>query len=71
MKKICSIMIGMLALCTLVSAQTLNVQVGNVTYLFPAEQTGVMSYSEGTEMCIMNKVFTLADVTAMYVMILR
>ena len=57
----------MLALCTLVSAQTLNVQVGNVTYLFPAEQTGVMSYSEGTEMCIMNKVFTLADVTAMYV----
>ena len=53
--------------CTLVSAQTLNVQVGNVTYLFPADQTGVMSYSEGTEMCIMNKVFTLADVTAMNV----
>ena len=57
----------MFVLYTLVSAQTLNVQVGNVTYLFPADQTGVMSYSEGTEMCIMNKVFTLADVTSMNV----
>jgi hypothetical protein len=54
-------------LCAYVSAQTLNVQVDNVTYLFPAEQTGMMNYSEGTTISIMDKVFTLADVTAMYV----
>ena len=66
MKKIFSI-ISMFALCAYVSAQTLNVQVDNVTYLFPAEQTGMMNYSEGTTISIMDKVFTLADVTAMYV----
>ena len=49
------------------SAQTLNVQVGQVTYRFPAAQAGAMPFSEGTTLTVMNKVFTLADITSMYV----
>ena len=48
-------------------AQTLNVQVGNVTYQFPAEQAGLMTYSDGTTLTVMGKVFTLSDVDNMYV----
>ncbi|MBQ7449592.1 MAG: carbohydrate-binding domain-containing protein [Paludibacteraceae bacterium] len=48
-------------------AQTLNVEVGNVTYQFPAEQAGVMPYSSGTTLTVLNKAFTLSDVTAMYI----
>ena len=36
-------------------------------YQFPADQSGVMNYAEGTTLTIMNKVFTLADVATMYV----
>ncbi len=48
-------------------AQTLNVQVGNVTYQFPAAQADVMNYSNGTTLTVMGKVFTLSEVDAMYV----
>ena len=48
-------------------AQTLNVRVGQVTYLFPAAQAGEMTYSDGTTLTVMGKEFVLADVTAMYV----
>lgn len=50
-----------------VSAQTLNVQIGSVTYQFPAAQAGDMTYADGTTLTIMNKVFNLADITTMYV----
>jgi len=49
------------------SAQTLNVTVGNVTYLFPAEQTGDMTYTDGTTLTVMGKSFTISDITAMSV----
>ena len=48
-------------------AQTLNVQVGNVTYLFPASQTGVMPISDGTTLTAMGKSFTLSEVDKMWV----
>ena len=67
MKRILVLIISCLTASGLLSAQTLNVQVGQVTYQFPAEQAGVMNYAEGTTLNIMNKVFTLADVTTMYV----
>ena len=67
MKKIFFLVIGALVISGLLSAQTLNVQQGQVTYQFPAEQTGVMPYSNGTTLNVMNKVFTLADVSSMYV----
>ena len=49
------------------SAQTLNVQVGQVTYLFPATRTGVMSYADGNSLTIMGKVFTLSEISEMWV----
>ena len=48
-------------------AQTLNVQVGNVTYLFPAAQAGSMSYSSGTTLTVMGKAFALSDIDNMCV----
>ena len=49
------------------SAQTLNVQVGQVTYRFPAAQAGVMNYTGGTTLTVMGKVFNLSEITSMYV----
>ena len=49
------------------SAQTLNVQVGKVTYQFPAAQTGEMPYSNGTSLTVMGKVFALSEIDNMYV----
>lgn len=64
MKQICSI--ALLAIASLAaSAQTLNVRVGNVNYQFPASQCGEMTYSDGTTLTIMNKAFTLSDISAM------
>ena len=48
-------------------AQTLNVNVGNVTYQFPASQTGDMTYTDGTTLTIMGKVFTISDITSITV----
>ena len=67
MKKIFSLMIFVLAVCTLTTAQTMNIQVGQVTYQFPAEQTGQMNYTDGTTLTVVDKVFTLAEVSSMYV----
>ena len=66
MKKIYALLAA-LVLTTAVGAQTLNVKVGNITYLFPAAQTGDMTYSDGTTLTIMGKTFTLSDVSSMTV----
>ena len=67
MKKIFSLMIFVLAVCTLTTAQTMNIQVGQVTYQFPAEQTGQMNYTDATTLTVMDKVFTLSELSSMYV----
>ena len=67
MKKIFSLMIFVLAVCTLTTAQTMNIQIGQVTYQFPAEQTGQMNYTDGTTLTVMDKVFTLSELSSMYV----
>jgi hypothetical protein len=67
MKKTFGLIISCLAVAGLLNAQTLNVQAGSVTYQFPAEQADVMSYSNGTTLTIMDKVFTLTEVGSMYV----
>jgi hypothetical protein len=54
-----------LVLTMTAGAQTLNVQVGSVTYQFPASQCGEMIYTDGTTLTVMNKTFTLSDVTGM------
>lgn len=60
-------MICALAVCTIITAQTMNIRVGQVTYQFPAEQTGVMNYTDGSTLTVMDKVFALAEVGSMFV----
>lgn len=48
-------------------AQTLNVVVGGVTYKIPASQAGDMTYTNGSTLTILNKTFTLSEITQMYV----
>ena len=67
MKKIFSLMICALAVCGWMKAQTLNIEVGQVTYLFPAEQAGIMNYTDGSTLTVMDKVFALTEVGEMYV----
>ena len=62
MKKIYSL-ITALVLTIAVQAQTLNVVSGGVTYQFPAEKAGEMNYASGTTLTIMDKEFSLNEVT--------
>lgn len=66
MKRLLSILVT-LVLTIVAEAQTLNVHVGNVTYQFPASQTGDMTYADGTRLSILNKTFTLSDISSMTV----
>jgi hypothetical protein len=66
MKKIFPLMTSLL-LAIVAEAQTLNVQVGNVTYQFPASQTGDMTYADGTTLTIMGKTFDISDISKMMV----
>ncbi len=66
MKKICSILAALM-LAIAAGAQTLNVTVGSVTYKFPAAQAGEMNYADGTTLTILNKTFTLSEITSMTV----
>ena len=51
------------ALFSLAAAgQTLNVHVGNVSYLFPASQAGDMVYDSGTTLTVMGKTFPLDEI---------
>lgn len=66
MRKIYALLAALMLTIT-AAAQTLNVKVGSVTYLFPASQTGDMTYSNGTTLTIMGKEFTLSDISSMSV----
>jgi len=48
-------------------AQTLCVVTGDVTYLFPADQTGDMAYAGGTALSVLGKTFDVGDITKAYV----
>ena len=49
------------------ASQTLNVEVGQVTYQIPASQAGDMIYEDGETLTILEKTFTLADIAQMYI----
>lgn len=66
MKRFLSI-IAVLVVTTASMAQTLNVEVGSVTYQIPAAEAGDMLYSDGTSVQIMGKTFALSDVNSMYI----
>lgn len=67
MKRISTLLAAIIVATSVAIAQTLNVKVGDVTYLFPSSQTGDMTYSDGTTLTIMNKAFNLADISSMTV----
>ena len=50
-----------------VSAQTLNVKVGEVTYAHMAEQTGDMLFDNGSTLTVQGKTYQLAEVTSVTV----
>ena len=66
MKKIYSLLIGLM-LTIAAQAQTLNVVIGDVTYQYPASQAGLMNYSDGTTLTILDKTFSVSDISKMYV----
>ena len=66
MKKIFSL-IAALILAIAVQAQTLNIEVGQVTYQIPAADAGEMVYANGETVTIVDKAYLLTDITRMYV----
>ena len=56
-----------LAAAVAAQAQTLCVATGDVTYLFPAAQTGMMTFADGTSLTILGKTFSASDITKAYV----
>ena len=67
MKKIYSLILIMCLMAVSAMAQTLNVTVGNVTYQYPASSVGDMTFSDGTTLTILNKAFTISDISSMTV----
>ena len=61
------LMIAVFVLTIAAGAQTLNVNVGNVTYKFPSAQTGDMMFSDGTTLTIINKEFPVDEIGGMTV----
>lgn len=60
-------LVAVLLLTVVATAQTLNVHVGNVTYQFPASRCGEMTYTGCTTLTILNKAFTLSDISSITV----
>lgn len=66
MKKILTTIAAATSAITM-TAQTLNVVVGNVTYAIPASQAGDMTYQNGESLTVMGKTIPTANITKMYV----
>lgn len=66
MKKIATLLAAVLVTMT-AAAQTLSIQTGQVTWLFPANQAGEMTWTDGETLTVMGKSFNVGDITAMTV----
>lgn len=49
--------------CSLSFAQTMNVNIGDVTYAIPASQAGEMTYTDGTVLTIGSKTYPISAIT--------
>ncbi len=67
MKRIFTSMIAAVCIVFGAEAQTLHVVTDNITYAFPAKQTGSMTYQNGETLTIMGKTFNVSDISKMYV----
>lgn len=66
-KRVATLLLLFAPFSQFVSAQTLNVKVGEVTYAHSAAQAGQMLFDNGTTLTIQGKAYTLADVTCVTV----
>lgn len=66
MKKLAILILAVMGTVAAV-AQTLNVEIGSVTYQIPAVQAGQMIYADGETVTILNKVYDLSAVNRMYI----
>ena len=66
MKRIATFIVAALA-GMVMTAQTLNVEVGQVTYQIPAADAGEMIYQNGTTLTILDKVYTLSEIGQIYI----
>ena len=66
MKRLATLLLAAVATVAAV-AQTLNVEVGSVTYQIPAAEAGEMIYADGASVTILNKVYALNEITRMYI----
>lgn len=61
-----SFLIAIIAV-TAMMAQTMNVKLGQVIYQMPASQSEEMLFSEGTLLTIMERPFTISDISEIYI----
>ena len=47
--------------------QVLNISIGGVTYVFPAQMTGEMTFTNGTTLTVLDRTFTLGEIEQMNV----
>lgn len=66
MKKLATIFAACVV-CTALSAQTLNIVSGNVTYSVPAVQAGEMVYADGQTITVLGKTLNMSEITRMYI----
>ena len=64
MKKTLYAILSALLLTISAVGQTLNVRVGSVTYQFPADQAGTMTYANGETLTVMGKTLRLNEINA-------
>ena len=66
MKRIISLF-AILTLTLTAMSQTLNVQMGEVTYQYPALQVGDMTYQDAQTLTILSKAYTLSQLDQIYI----
>ncbi len=67
MKRFSVLLVSLIAVLTMAQAQTMNVKMGEVTYVFSADQAGDMVYNDGTSVTILGRTFTLDEGVSMEV----
>lgn len=67
MRKAILLLIVLVGLYVETGAQTLNVKTDNITYAIPADQAGEMKFTDGEQLTVCGRTFSLTEITAMYV----
>lgn len=66
MRRILTFLVTLAAVMAL-SAQTMNVRLGQVVYQIPADQAGEILISDGTLLTVLERPFAISDITEIYI----